>query len=375
MNPNESLLGVFRTIYQWRKRLIYTTLAVGIATALISLLLSNYYQASTTFFAANSDLTKPDRIFGPPGSNVEYFGSGADIDRILTIASSTQLLDRLIDTFDLFDRYRINPESPKARERARLKLSGHLSVNQTKYDGITIMIEDTDPEQAALMANTARDLVDQVARDYVRDSQLRLLATYEVSINTKQTYLNDLADSLEQVQRAFGVYDYRLQYQVMGDQISRKTIELVGDQTRLETYKRIGYANRDTIANLTARVAALQTQLADLNGTSDGKRFDVRGFAHGATLYSKLQQQFENTKNQLSYDMEKANHLKATLDGEAPAIIPFEHALAPEMKARPKRAFMVITAMALTFIFGILFLLIRRQYQQIDWTQLNPDGR
>lgn len=45
------------------------------------------------------------------------------------------------------------------------------------------------------------------------------------------------------------------------------------------------------------------------------------------------------------------------------------------MKARPKRAFMVLTAMALTLVFGILFLLVRRQYQQIDWTQLNPDGR
>lgn len=375
MNTNESLLGVFHTIYQWRKRLIYATLAVGVATALISLFLDDYYQASTTFYAASSDLTKPDRVFGPPGSYVEYFGSGADIDRLLTIAGSTQLVDRMIDTFDLFTRFQIDPQGEKARERVRLKMSGRLSINQTKYDGIIIQVEDTDPEQSAIMANTARNIVDQITREHIRNSQKLLLETYEISIDQKQEYLTHLADSLEGIQRSFGVYDYRLQYQVIGDQISRKTIQLAGDEARLETYRRIQYNNRDTIANITARVAALQSELADLNGTSDGKRFNIRDFGHGATLFSKVQQQFESTKNQLSYDMEKANHLRAAMDGDTPAVIPFEEALAPEIKVRPKRAFMVITAMALTFVFGILYLLVKRQYEQLNWKQLTADER
>lgn len=375
MNTNESLLGVFRTIYQWRKRLLYATLGVGVATALISLLLANYYQASTTFYPANSDLTKPDRVFGPPGSYVEYFGSGADIDRLMTIAGSTQLVDRMIDTFDLFTRYGIDPDSEKARERARLKLSGLLSITQTKYDGITIKVEATDPQDAADMANMARTIVDQITREHIRNSQKLLLETYQISIDQKQVYLTNLADSLENIQRTYGVYDYRLQYQLIGDHISRKTIQLAGDEARLETYRRIGYTNRDTIANITARVAALQTELSDLNGTSDGKRFNIRDFGHGATLFSKVQQQFENTKNQLSYDMEKANHLRAAMDGDTPAVIPFEQALAPEIKVRPKRAFMVLTAMALTLVFGILFLLVKRQYELINWKQLDGDGR
>ncbi len=375
MNTNESLLGVFRILYQWRKRLLYTTLGVGIATALVSLLLANYYQATTTFYAANSDLTKPDRVFGPPGSYVEYFGSGADIDRLMTIAGSVDLLDRMIDTFDLFTLYNIDPDEAKSLERARLKLSGRMEVNQTKYDGITIRVEDKDPEQAADMANMARNIVDQIAREHIRNSQKLLLATYQISINEKQSYLIALADSLEDVQRNFGVYDYRLQYQIIGDQISRKSIQLVGDEARLATYRRIGYNNRDTIANISARVAALQSELADLNGTSTGSQFNIRDFAHGATLFSKVQQQFENTKNQLSYDIEKANHLTAAMNGDTPAIIPFEQALPPQLKSRPKRAFMVLSAMALAFVFGILFLLVRRQYQMIDWKQLAADGR
>ncbi|MCF8237708.1 MAG: hypothetical protein K9I85_06105 [Saprospiraceae bacterium] len=375
MNTNESLLGVLQIIYQWRKRLVFTTLGVGVATALISLLLANYYQATTTFYAANSDLTKPDRVFGPPGSYVEYFGSGADIDRLLTIASGKDLLDRMIDTFDLFTLYHIDPQGDQARERARLKLSARMEVNQTKYDGMTIRIEDTDPNLAAEMANMARNIVDQMAREHIRNSQKLLLNTYQISINEKQSYLVALADSLEDIQRNFGVYDYRLQYQVIGDQISRKSIQLAGDEARLATYRRIGYNNRDTIANISARVAALQSELADLNGTSTDGIFNIRDFAHGATLFSKVQQQFENTKNQLSYDIEKANHLTAAMNGDTPAIIPFERAIPPQLKARPKRAFMVISAMALTLIFGILYLLVRRQYQLIDWKQLSADGR
>jgi tyrosine-protein kinase Etk/Wzc len=264
-------------------------------------------------------------------------------------------------------RYKVNPGHPKARERARLRFADHYRVMETKFDGIQVQIEDRDPRMAADLANAARELIDRIALSYVRGSQERLHQTLLGSINEKQGYLNALADSLSRVQQETGVYDTREQGRYIGSMVSHKSVELAGDRARLEMYRKIGYTNRDTIANITARIAGLETELADLTGRTSGGGFDIARFNAGSGLVATLQQQYENTKNQLSYEIEKANHLRAVLGGEVSVIIPFEEAQPPVTKHRPKRVTLVLSAVVLTLLFGMLFVLIwdslRREIQ------------
>ncbi|MBP6185275.1 MAG: hypothetical protein KA479_10070 [Saprospiraceae bacterium] len=367
MTSNDSLVGIFQTLFRWRKALIRVTLAVGILTALVSLFLPNYYEASTSFYAASVDMTNPDGIFGPPGKAVEYFGSGADRDRILTIASSAPFYDQMIDTFNLFDRYNIKQTDPKAREKARMKFAKHCQVVETKYDGIQITMEDKDPKEAAILANAAREIIGQIAIQYVRQTQEQILHTLDGSINQKQAYLIGLSDSLNRIQQTTGVYDTEDQNKNIGLMLSYKTIELAGDKAKLESYRKIGYNNRDTIANVTARIAALESQLADLTGKTSGGGFDIARFNAGSGLVAALQQQYDNTKNQMSYEIEKAKHLRAIMEGNTSAIIPFETAMAPVSKSRPKRSILVLSAMFLTFLFGSLGVLLLEQYRKINW--------
>lgn len=368
MASHDSLVGILRLLYAWRKKLLRAALAVGVLSAVVSLFLPDYYQSRTVFYAASTDVANPDGIFGPPGQAMEYFGSGADRDRILTIANSTVLLDRMIDSFGLMDRYKIKSDHPKARERARLKFSGYYKVMETKFDGIQIEMEDKDPRMAADMANAARMFIDQIALGYVQGSQRRLLATLDGSIREKQGYLDGLADSLSRVQQQTGVYDTREQGRYIGSMISHKSVELAGDRARLEMYRKIGYTNRDTIANITARIAGLETELADLTGATSGRGFDIARYNTGSGLVATLQQQYENTKNQLSYEIEKANHLRAVLDGEVSVIVPFEEALPPVSKHRPKRAVLVGTAVFLSLLFGALFVILWDSLRR-EWTR------
>lgn len=367
MASHDSLTGILQTLYHWRKQLIRVSLIVGVLAAIISLFLPNYYEASTSFYAASVGMNNPDDIFGPPGKSVEYFGSGADRDRILTIAGSAPFYDRMIDSFDLFSRYNIDTLDPKSRERARLKFSKHCKITETKFDGILITVEDKDPQQAAILANAARDEIGRIVIEYIRNSQQQILHTLNGSINEKQQYLLGLSDSLNRVQQVTGVYNAEDQGKHIGYMLSQKTVELAGDKAKLETYRQIGYNNRDTIANVTARIAGLESQIADLTGKTSGRGFDIARFNAGAGLVGALQQQYNNTKNQMSYEIEKANHLRAILSGQTTAIIPFETAQAPVTKSRPKRSIMVLTAVFLSLLFGSLFVLLLEQYRQVQW--------
>ncbi|MCO6485982.1 MAG: hypothetical protein J5I41_09445 [Saprospiraceae bacterium] len=374
MAPPDSLLDILRLLYRWRVKLIGAALAIAALTVVITLFMPDYYRSETVFYAASTDMANPDDLFGPVGRGIEYFGTGADRDRLLTIAGSTPFLDRMIDSFELMTRYDIDASHPKARERARLRFGDHYEIIETKYDGIRISVEDKEPAMAAAMANAARTFIDRIAVEYLRANQERMLLTLNGSINTKQAYLVTLSDSLSRTQQSSGVYDAREQGRQVGFLVSQKTVELAGDRARLEMYRKIGYQNRDTIANVTARIASLETELADLTGKTQGRDFDIHRFNAAAGLVAMLQQQYENTKNQLSYEIEKANHLRAILEGEISAIIPFEEAMPAVSKHRPKRGVLAGISFFLTLLFGALFVLIREQYRRDSAPPENHGG-
>ena len=105
----DSLLPVLGTFYPWRRHIIYFTAGVFVLSALLSLLLKNYYQGKTVFYAASQDLFKPEKVFGGGTQEMYYYGSGEDIDRILTVGNSHGIIDFLIDSFDLWTVYEIKP--------------------------------------------------------------------------------------------------------------------------------------------------------------------------------------------------------------------------------------------------------------------------
>ena len=119
---------------------------------------------------------------------------------------------------------------------------------------------------AAAMANGARELINALTVEYLGGGQQTMLKTLEASIAQKQQELDMLVDSLDAVQRSTGVYHWEEQSKLVGYRLSEKLIELAGDKARLDAYKRMGYSNRDTIANVTARIAAFENQLAELTG-------------------------------------------------------------------------------------------------------------
>ena len=55
MEQRENLLDVLKIFFKWLRPITYLCLGVGIGTAAISLLLSNYYKSTTTFYASLSD--------------------------------------------------------------------------------------------------------------------------------------------------------------------------------------------------------------------------------------------------------------------------------------------------------------------------------
>lgn len=204
MEERQDLIGVLRSLYKWRKAIISTTILGAILSIGASLLMTEYFQARTTFYAASTDLNKPDRLFGDSDASYSYYGFDADIDRLRTIGESSDLVKFMVDSFQLFERYDIDPSNAKGQHFVELAFQKNYKIIRTEYDALEIYVDDKSPEIAAVMANTARQKINQTAINLIKDSQKRQMDIYRSTIKDQSNSIIELENELKTVQKQYG---------------------------------------------------------------------------------------------------------------------------------------------------------------------------
>ena len=256
MNYKDSLLGIIQTLFRWKKPILIITAIAAIGSCVVVLLLPVYYQGTTIFYAASPDLAMPEAIFGSTTEGMEYYGEDEDIDRIMTIAESSELAEYLITAYSLMTHYEIDTGSVKAPFKVREKFDNLYEVKKNKYDAIELSIEDKDREKCAAMANSARIKINEIAQRLIKTSQGEILKTYEANIKDKEEQLQSLNDSLLNVRGKYGVYNTETQSELLATLLAKAEAKLANAKARLNSYKKAGNAPRDTILILNATVEA-----------------------------------------------------------------------------------------------------------------------
>ena len=155
MDNRENLLGIIETIFRWKKQLLIFCAITAIGTVIISLMLPNYYNSSTTYYVASPDQAMPDPV-GNRLKEKKMYGTDADADRNLSIAQSSKLINFMIDSFQLYEHYEIKRDNEKSASKVRKRFLKLYNVERTKYDAVELSIEDTDKELATKMVIAAR---------------------------------------------------------------------------------------------------------------------------------------------------------------------------------------------------------------------------
>ncbi len=366
MEYTNNLLGVFKTLYRRRRPIIIISAVAGIGTALLSLTLPNFYKAKTTFLAASPDQARPELVFSSGNMRVNYYGTDTDLDRVLTIAESNELIMALVDSFGLYEHYDINPEAAKAEHRVRSHFKDLYEVIKTKRDAIALSLEDRDPELSANMANTARHLIDQMTRELIKNGLKRTMATYNQVIQTKELQLQELGDSLVVLRKHFGIYNTESQTELLSQQLAETSAKLVRNEARLNTLKGSRGIPRDTISYLHAEVEGMKIEVDTLE-----RRLDRLN--QGMATVGILEKAYLEANQQLGEDREKAKQVKAILESDIPALILIEAADVPTVKSRPRRSILVLAAGAIAFIFSCLGVLLFESTKTINWRQVLDD--
>ena len=114
MSNKFSIIAVIEAITKWYKPIIIITVIVFVVTYVITIpklgIVPPKYESIAIFFPANLSLLDRPYLFESEMAvnvDVEQFGGGNDADRLVSIASSTQIKIYAINKFHLIEHYKI----------------------------------------------------------------------------------------------------------------------------------------------------------------------------------------------------------------------------------------------------------------------------
>jgi tyrosine-protein kinase Etk/Wzc len=368
MDNQDNLLGVIQTIYRWKKTIRNVCLVTLVGALILAFMMDDYYKATTIFYPASPELASPEQMFGNTGIITSYFGSDRDLDRTAEIANSKELMEYMIQKFNLYEHYGIDSTTNKRKAKVREIFGGQYVANKNKNDAIEISIEDTDPALAATMANAACEKVNEISQKLTKEAQSKILSAFDQNLKKKYIDLVVLGDSLQKMQVKYGLFDMETPGEYISKTLMRAESEITRSKARLEVLQNNPVIPQDTVEYIKANLRAYEKEKVSLK--TAGSNMNIKDYSEGYPKVMMLKDLHFQARKQLSYDLERYNQIKSSFVTNIPAIHVIEHAEKPLLKSRPKRTLVVLGAVLAAFLFTLLGAMIADNYRYTDWKEV-----
>ncbi len=364
MNQEYSLIEILKTLSKWIKPIAYATIGITILSAIILLMLPNYYKASTVFYAGHPDLAQPAPVGGGPTNTTYIYGTDNDLDRLFAISTSSELYNTLIEKYDLYNHYDIDPDNKKAKAKIRLRLSKLYQTLKTEYGAINLTVEDKDPVLARDMANDAREIINSLSQKMVKASQSKTIGSFEQNLKEKQAKSIILNDSLSRVKGRYDIYSSQSQGEVYAELITTTNTSMEALKSEIEMYR-----------NSRLKGAADSVRIKRIKYTSNEKKLaslekKANLYNSGVSIVDKLTQELSRLNDQISLDKERKRQLEASYNTPYSALLLVEAAETPIDKSRPKRTILLAMIGLMTLVLCILVAFLLENYRKINWSEI-----
>ncbi len=194
------MIELISILWKWKKLLIGLAIASVLAGVAVAFLLPVYYQSTARFVVANPAMYERSALFlEKPEKPIYPFGGKEDVNRILAIADSEELADFVIEKFDLYSVYEIDPDDPEGRHFVREELAENFEAKKNALGTVEVSVLDKDRQRAADMSNAILERVDQAYSQMVFSKQKDFYDIVKKEAVKKQNTVDYLVDSLRTI--------------------------------------------------------------------------------------------------------------------------------------------------------------------------------
>lgn len=188
-------------IYIWKKRfiLVGVGLVAGIASIIISLLITPMFQSSVIMFPTSSASVSKDLLSQNYSGrqNVHGFGEEEQAEQLLQILNSEPVRSRIIEKYNLMEHYEIETDSKYPLTQLYEQYTSNINFRLTEYMSVEISVMDRDPDYAANMANDISNLVDTVFNSMKKERAREAFQLVERAYLESEAKLLTLRDSMD----------------------------------------------------------------------------------------------------------------------------------------------------------------------------------
>lgn len=200
-DSSNALLHFLTRLLKFKGLIISTTLIAGVAAVLISLyVLKPYYQSFALVYPTNLTMHERTSLFGNASASGEdggYYGTKHDANRILTVANSQWLIQRMIAEFNLSEHYGFDKNTEYLSSKTTEQFMDQYQVYKTEEDAIRINYIDTDPKLAANLVNEMVKIIDSTITAPIQRNKESMYVEMKKQLDSSEVALNDLATQIE----------------------------------------------------------------------------------------------------------------------------------------------------------------------------------
>lgn len=312
---NFESLDLIAVIWKWKAHLLVVFVLTVITSSIVSLTMKEEYLSSVTIYPAKSN-TVTFSVRGNMNQSSTQFGEEEESEQAIQILGSAEIRNRMIAKFNLDSVYEIKESSPTRMNDLFEKYNGHVSAERTRFGSVLIKVYDEEPNRAKNMANDLSMLLDTIKNRMIRD---RARYEYEITKVKKESVEKEIefiVDTLK-VLNEMGVGSGQIRASLV-EALANATDKMTRDEIRKKILMNDRFGS--TLASFSHELKLKHERLADVEE---------------------------------AFEQAEAN---ANLNYTHKFVV--EEAYATDRKARPVRWIIVSVSTLVSFVLGLILILL-----------------
>ncbi|MBX2980004.1 MAG: hypothetical protein KF905_11970 [Flavobacteriales bacterium] len=318
-------------LFLWaRRRLIIGVTLLGMITGVIAaFVIRPLYESEVIMFPAiTNSISKALLSEQSTGrDDILALGDEQDAEQLLQMLESDRVRDRVSETFELMEVYRIKPDAKHRMSDLQKAYDEHIKFEYTKFGSVRVTVRDPKAERAADIANYIADQVDSVWKEMAQERADKGFAVVERKVKQLEDNIRMMDDSLRQL-RQLGVHDYHTQSERYNEYLGAAIVK--GDQRAIREFE---------------------------------DRFKVLAEHGGA--YVTIQDRIFNETKRLSILRMKLEQAQADRDSDLPHKFVVNRAQASDKKAYPIRWLVVAISTIAALLLALLLIVVQENIRKI----------
>lgn len=187
------LIDLFKIWHDHRKFIISMTILGMLIGIITSFILPEYFRSKTILYPISMTMADRNIIFGQQQGQQEfsYFGNKYDASRILQVANSSEVIDYVINKYNLSTHYKYAKVEKYLNTKVKEEFLDNYHALKNDKDAIEITLDDTDKKMCAEIVNDIALKIDEVATRPVIEGKAKIISMLGIEYEKKKKLLDE----------------------------------------------------------------------------------------------------------------------------------------------------------------------------------------